>query len=106
YLSCAVPLTPTPPPSPYTTLFRSRARDPVSAAMHRDVDRVSVWMPVALVRAHSGWQRYHALPVVDEEQRLLGAIRYQTLRRLEQIGKHTSELQSRENLVCRLLLEK
>src|SRR5690606_40408993 len=24
----------------------------------------------------------------------------------EQIGKHTSELQSRENLVCRLLLEK
>src|SRR5690606_9308804 len=37
-------------------LMLARARDPVSAAMHRDVDRVSVWMPVALVRAHSGWQ--------------------------------------------------
>lgn len=65
-------------------LMLARARHPVSAAMHRDVDRLSVWMPVALVREHAGWQRYHAMPVVDEEQRLLGAIRYQTLRRLEQ----------------------
>ena len=64
-------------------LLLARARDPVSAAMHRDVRRLSVWMPVALVRQHTGWQHYHAMPVVDEEERLLGAIRYQTLRRLE-----------------------
>jgi magnesium transporter len=64
-------------------LMLARARDPVSAFMHRDVGRLDVWMPVALVRDHAGWQHYHAMPVVDEEGRLLGAIRYQTLRRLE-----------------------
>ncbi|HUF29757.1 MAG TPA: CBS domain-containing protein [Gemmatimonadaceae bacterium] len=64
-------------------LMLARPRDPVSVFMHRDVNRLSAWMPVALVREHSGWQRYHAMPVVDEEDRLLGAIRYQTLRRLE-----------------------
>src|SRR5690606_15101261 len=34
-----------------------------------------------------------------------GWLRYRLPQRLK-IGKHTSELQSRENLVCRLLLEK
>lgn len=64
-------------------LMLARPRDPVSTAMHRAVDRLPAWMPVALVREHPGWSRYHAMPVVDEEERLLGAIRYQTLRRLE-----------------------
>jgi len=64
-------------------LMLARARDPVSAAMHRDVESISALMPVALVRAHPGWHHFHAMPVVDEEGRLLGAIRYQTLRRLE-----------------------
>lgn len=64
-------------------LMLARPRDPVSAAMHRDVERVNVLAPVALVRDHPGWQSYHALPVVDDDDRLLGAIRYQTLRRLE-----------------------
>jgi hypothetical protein len=40
-------------------------------------------MPVRLVREHPSWAEYHAIPVVDEEDRLVGAIRYQTLRRLE-----------------------
>ncbi len=64
-------------------LMIARARDPLSAAMHRDVSRVNVWLPVAQVREHPGWQSFHALPVVDEQDRLLGAVRYQTLRRLE-----------------------
>ncbi|MGH7476560.1 MAG: magnesium transporter MgtE N-terminal domain-containing protein [Longimicrobiales bacterium] len=64
-------------------LLLARPRDPVSSVMHRDVTRLSAWLPVALVREHAGWHRYHALPVVDEADRLLGAIRYQTLRRLE-----------------------
>lgn len=64
-------------------LMLARPRDRVSSAMHRDVDRLQAWMPVALVREHGGWQSYHAMPVVDEEDRLLGAIRYQVLRRLE-----------------------
>ena len=64
-------------------LMFARARDPVSAVMHRDVDRLSVWTPVSLVRDHAGWQDYHAMPVVDDDDRLVGAVRYQTLRRLE-----------------------
>ena len=64
-------------------LITARPRDPVSAVMHRSVQRIDVFAPVALVREHAGWHSYHALPVVDENDRLLGAIRYQTLRRLE-----------------------
>ena len=64
-------------------LMLARARDPVNAAMHRDVERLPAWMPVAQVREHPAWRHYHAMPVVDDEQRLLGAIRYQTLRQLE-----------------------
>ncbi|MEX2571472.1 MAG: CBS domain-containing protein [Gemmatimonadota bacterium] len=64
-------------------LMVAGARDPVSAVMHRDVDRLSVWMPVSLVREHAAWQHFHAMPVVDDDDRLVGAVRYQTLRRLE-----------------------
>jgi len=64
-------------------LMLARPRDPVSVAMHRQVERLSAWMPVRLVREHPSWAEYHAIPVVDEEDRLVGAIRYQTLRRLE-----------------------
>ena len=64
-------------------LMLARTRDPVAAAMHRNVDRLEAWMPAALVLEHPGWHRYHAMPVVDESDRLLGAIRYQTLRKIE-----------------------
>jgi len=65
-------------------LLLAPARERLSAVMRRDVDQLSAWMPVAMVQEHPGWQQFHALPVVDEEQRLLGAIRYQTLRQIEQ----------------------
>jgi magnesium transporter len=64
-------------------LMSAPERDPVSAVMHRNVERFSAWTPAALVRRHPGWLRYHAMPVVDVDERLLGAIRYQTLRKLE-----------------------
>jgi magnesium transporter len=35
------------------------------------------------ITAHPAWQRVHALPVVDAKGVLLGAIRYETLRRIE-----------------------
>src|SRR2546421_5489342 len=63
---------------PYTTLFRSRP------ALFRAA-RVSVHVPL-LAR--------HARP------------HQQPLRRRERSEEHTSELQSRSDLVCRLLLEK
>jgi magnesium transporter len=38
------------------------------------------------ILAHPGWNEFHALPVVDEGGRFLGALRYETLRRLETEG--------------------
>lgn len=64
-------------------LMRARPRDPVISVMNSPVDHVPAWAPAAAVRAHPGWRAYHALPVTDEAGRFAGAIRYQTLRRLE-----------------------
>lgn len=37
----------------------------------------------AAIVSHPGWQRVHAMPVVDAQGIFLGAIRYKTVRRLE-----------------------
>src|SRR5258708_27221196 len=73
---------------PYTTLFRSaRLRRHLAhdllVAVERDADRVSAVDEIDLDRRLA-----HEVPVDGE------------------IGKHTSELQSPDHLVCRLLLEK
>src|SRR3712207_7177740 len=73
---------------PYTTLFRSPA--------HRVQHGVA---PRALVARHHVAQRVVAdVPHVD----LAGGVR----EHLQRSEEHTSELQSRQYLVCRLLLEK
>jgi magnesium transporter len=47
--------------------------------------------------SHPGWRVAHAIPVVDDEGHYLGAIRYRTLRRLEEalarmmLGEHPDE---------------
>src|SRR3712207_7852716 len=78
---------------PYTTLFRSRAR---RAGTHRDGVRV-----VGSVRAAAGGAgnraRLHGSGGCPEAERG---------HRAERSEEHTSELQSRQYLVCRLLLEK
>src|SRR3712207_9296464 len=69
---------------PYTTLFRSRIRtrppDPLTCATGQQPDRASPWPARRRPAASS------SVPARSEE--------------------HTSELQSRQYLVCRLLLEK
>src|SRR5436309_11018939 len=74
---------------PYTTLFRSRPDDgaPVGAVRR-------------LRRALGDRLQQRA------GSRRCPARRRSTLGRLARSEEHTSELQSRENLVCRLLLEK
>src|SRR5690349_22847961 len=76
-------LLPRPTLFPYTTLFRSRAESPLRARG----DRVEA----ARARAGDGCDR-------------LGEI--DRARRDDRSEEHTSELQSRRDLVCRLLLEK
>src|SRR5256712_10192478 len=70
---------------PYTTLFRSR---------------------LPLLGAHVGrHQELHDLqPVVERQQRRLATEEH--AHEVPRSEEHTSELQSRSDLVCRLLLEK
>src|SRR5690606_40014254 len=103
------PRTPRPPIStlfPYTTLFRSG--DARSAARHQEVlvqsrcrfDRtIDRWSEARGDRTEGHRRVEH---VVVEGEVAAGNASDATLRSEE----HTSELQSRENLVCRLLLEK
>src|SRR2546427_6804369 len=72
---------------PYTTLFRSRARDGDPLAPQEE-------QPGADRRAGGGEDRDRRGPGPAHRQRPVRS------------EEHTSELQSQSNLVCRLLLEK
>src|SRR5690606_40903236 len=103
FLQC-LPLLPSPTLFPYTTLFRSK--------------RVQ-WITFVLAGVFAGlagalfvFSKGSAAPEVISISKsvdalvmvLLGGV--QTLIGPVRSEEHTSELQSRENLVCRLLLEK
>src|SRR3712207_8030042 len=88
---------------PYTTLFRSAEDELEPAAealrdLRLDVGRELVdlvlWEVVAVPDDDAA-----VLEVVDE-------LRLRLRRRVDRSEEHTSELQSRQYLVCRLLLEK
>src|SRR5690606_40974467 len=97
-----------PPPTlfPYTTLFRSCTR---RAALRRSVDRSAGFCPIAprarqtLLDGARAQQTCRSAESARIHRRAAARKRTSSLRRSEE---HTSELQSRENLVCRLLLEK
>src|SRR5690606_40190783 len=80
---------------PYTTLFRS-----LDQAVELRVQRHR--------QGHAGPHRHHQGPPhqVLRLQRSLRDRRARLRRQHLRSEEHTSELQSRENLVCRLLLEK
>src|SRR5947209_10656895 len=87
-----------PPPSstlfPYTTLFRSEHLQPA----HGIVDRAQ--RSVSLGGDH--FQRQHTGPSAREHR----ANKRTASQPASRSEEHTSELQSRQYLVCRLLLEK
>src|SRR5439155_22447911 len=88
-------LLPRPPGStlfPYTTLFRSRFAD-----VARDVEEVGFGLP-----DHADRDRRR--PVVAEDRTII--LRPELDPEDDRSEEHTSELQSRGHLVCRLLLEK
>src|SRR5690625_5754649 len=90
------PCRATPPPLPYTTLFRSHL-----SAM-RATPNVTVLRPADANEVASCWK----MAIKNEEGPSLMILTRQALPTLDQIGRDTSELQSRGHLVCRLLLEK
>src|SRR5690606_41967984 len=93
-----------PPPSPlspYTTLFRSLNQDEKDHPMH-----IPVTDQISLTEFHPSdkatcVERIGDRDIYDRTLRIPHP--YTEEHRSEE---HTSELQSRENLVCRLLLEK
>src|SRR5690606_39597735 len=88
---------------PYTTLFRS-----LSVVRHM-ADRIGVLYLGKLVELQEGRALFRA-PQHPYARMLLDAVPDLEMtgrrRRRVRSEEHTSELQSRENLVCRLLLEK
>src|SRR5207302_10362131 len=92
--------TPTLTLFPYTTLFRSRS---VTHMQSRETRSIEPWVtmclapPLAMGRTRSGTWQPRLAPKSTTPSRRSAKVRSE---------EHTSELQSRENLVCRLLLEK
>src|SRR5690606_41754785 len=79
---------------PYTTLFRSNLSPIALSAL-------------LLAGFLAGAQLSKIAPLVDWYQAEIGLTLVETdFRLVPRSEEHTSELQSRENLVCRLLLEK
>jgi magnesium transporter len=64
-------------------LMSARPKDTLAAAMRRAPIRVEAGTGFATLAAHPAWQELDALPVVDGEGRLVGAIRHMAVRRLE-----------------------
>src|SRR3712207_7188882 len=80
---------------PYTTLFRSGSAMPLALEAARLL--AEDWDVAADVWSAPGWQRLRTDALDCEEWNRLHPTRSE---------EHTSELQSRQYLVCRLLLEK
>src|SRR5690606_42082527 len=93
-------------PFPYTTLFRSRILGEAHYKVAREVQRI--------LQSYKSLQDIIAILGMDElsEDDKLTVARARKIQRFlsqpfhvaERSEEHTSELQSRENLVCRLLL--
>src|SRR5207249_8774310 len=88
---------------PYTTLFRSRM--PPASRRSRSPDNRG-----SSRRCHrlSASRRYRRTPDTGRFREASGLVppRNERPRQLERSEEHTSELQSRFDIVCRLLLEK
>src|SRR5690606_39551386 len=103
-VSCSLLTLPAPPPSsplfPYTTLFRS----PRGRRCRRGMGLRRPWLEDLRVLGPSGGagDRVRAA----QSCRRADGRRVHTRENAGRSEEHTSELQSRENLVCRLLLEK
>src|SRR3712207_8895484 len=88
---------------PYTTLFRSEKR-----YVHADGSVVWALVATSSVRDDAGNPLYFVTQIQDITERRAAAeqLTFQALHDSLRSEEHTSELQSRQYLVCRLLLEK
>src|SRR5439155_20741237 len=94
-----LPPPPHPPPFPYPPLSRSPSPNPEARLDHRPQQQVAE-------PADAGRGRNRRDPRPDDSSRHAPPHRREALHRADRSEEHTSELQSRGHLVCRLLLEK
>src|SRR2546422_4451828 len=90
---------------PYTTLFRALFAEDPDLGLERDPELV-LHAVAREVHERQDVGRGRAASVHDEVRVLGGDLRAVDPLALERSEEHTSELQSRLHLVCRLLLEK
>src|SRR5206468_10238578 len=104
-LSSRIPPPPRATLFPYTTLFRSVGNPAFFTALESTIKSVPLDQWKAYLRWHFLHDQADALPVAfgDENFNFYGKVLGGAKQRSEE---HTSELQSRSDLVCRLLLEK
>ena len=55
----------------------------VPTVMHLKVERLSAELGFKAILDHSGWSEYHAMPVVDNKDTLIGVIRYKTIHQIK-----------------------
>src|SRR5690606_41073424 len=99
--SLVTPRRTTCPRLPYTTLFRSGDREKLSAETLKDIEA-----EFAAALGLQDHQRVAGTHINTDNFHMHVAYNLVNPRTLKRSEEHTSELQSRENLVCRLLLEK
>jgi magnesium transporter len=81
-------------------LLIARPRSRLADLMIRDPLRLDARADRSVVVSHPGWKEVHSLPVVDERGGYLGAVRYRTLRALEEelLGGTAKDGNAREAL--------
>lgn len=63
-------------------LMSARPRQPLAAVMQRDAVAIDAFTPLATVIVHPAWREFDALPVVDTDRKLIGAIRHRMIRQM------------------------
>src|SRR5690606_39990538 len=104
--SVLLPPRPTPPPFPYTTLFRSTT-NVTGAVLQQDASGTAIWDNDLNINSLTANDITTDSLLVNEYAQFDGPTVFNDSVSFsgERSEEHTSELQSRENLVCRLLLE-
>ncbi len=64
-------------------LMLASSKDILASVMRRQIVTVAATADRRGIVEHPGWRDVHALPVVDDQGTLLGALRYEILRQLE-----------------------
>ncbi|HUF42611.1 MAG TPA: CBS domain-containing protein [Verrucomicrobiae bacterium] len=65
-------------------LMLASSQERLATVMHTPVEKLSAGAVFPEILLHPAWREFHALPVTGDGGKFLGAVRYKTLKRLEQ----------------------